>query len=133
MSNKTNLPSGSGICLDAQCLSVVGDDVIENLHIADGYVRGDRANGDSVASSTTVALEEDVGTFVNGETVVLVDNNAVLNDHIACRNFVQQVLGQPFERLGWVYALTIEAVGIVTSGEPITHAVGNQSGGCSLS
>jgi hypothetical protein len=75
-------PCSRFIGLDAKCLHVVDDSVVSNVNIRHNRSTGDRSNRDPMAAGAFVVLENNVGTLVDGQTVVLVSNNAVLNGHV---------------------------------------------------
>jgi hypothetical protein len=75
-------PCSSRLGLDAEPLVVVGDDVVQNLDVADGDTRVDGANGDTMTAGAAVTLEDNVGAFVDGKAVVLVVDGTILDGQV---------------------------------------------------
>jgi len=94
----------SGVGLNPQSLLSVGDLVVGDSDATNGNVAGDGANRDTVTTRKCVTSEDDVGTLVDGQEVVLVLDSAVFNGQIGSR--------------------TIKPVSVRSSGVTATLAVG---------
>ena len=73
------LPAGSRLGLDTEALVVVDDNIVENLHVANGHIGVNGADRDAMSTGAAVSLEDDVRTLVDCKAVVLVVDNAVFN------------------------------------------------------
>jgi len=74
--------AGGGIHFNPQGLHCIGNLVVGDHDVADRDVARDRANRDSVATRASVASEDDVGAFVDGEEIILVLDRAVFDGKI---------------------------------------------------
>ena len=88
-----NVSSGVLISLDARTVLGVQNDRVAEHHVGDVVVRlaADRANGEPVAAITVHVVDHDVVTAGDGDTVVLVDDNAVANLSVVGRGKVEAI------------------------------------------
>lgn len=79
------------ICLNAEAVLVVNDFVVRDSHTVNNIAGLDAANADSVSTSARVVGEDDVGSTVDGDAIILIDDRASRDGKISRMRDVESV------------------------------------------